>query len=100
MPPTVTKGEEKKPFGSEGNNELPGALVQGAEYSDVVKGWWTEGGGEADEWESVVGLLSGEGFPSIAVRMEYSRLAASEPKVKDGMLRGVLDKASFAVKPF
>jgi hypothetical protein len=41
----------------------------------------------------------GEGLPSIAVRMEYSRLAASEPKVKDGVLRGVLDKESFTVKP-
>jgi hypothetical protein len=27
-------------------------------------------------------------------------LAASEPKVKDGVLRDVLDKGSFAVKPF
>jgi hypothetical protein len=97
MPPTVTKGEERKPFDSEGNNELPGA-VQEAGYSDeeVEKGW-TEGGGEADERESEVGLLSG-GSPSIAVRMEYSKLAASEPKVKDGVLRGVLDKGSFAVK--
>jgi hypothetical protein len=100
MPPTaVTKGEGRKPFGSEGSNELPGAPVQEAGYSDEVEKGWTEGGGEADEWESEVGLLSGEALPSIAVRMEYSRLAASEPKVKEGVLRGVLDKGSFAVKP-
>jgi hypothetical protein len=97
MPLTVTKGEGKKPFGSECSNELPGALVQEAGYSDGgVEKWWTEGGGEADEWESEVGLPSEEGSPSIAVRMEYSRLAASEPKVKDA----VLHKGSFAVKPF
>jgi hypothetical protein len=79
---------------------LPGAPVQEARYSDeeVEKGW-TEGGGEADECESEVGLLSGGGSPSIAVRMEYSRLAASEPKVKDGVMRGVLDNGFFAVKP-
>jgi hypothetical protein len=102
MSPTVTKGEGRKPFGSEGNNELPGAPVQGAAYSDeeVEKGWWTEGGGDADEWESEVGLLSEEGLPSIAVRMEYSRLAVSEPKVKHGVLRGALDKGSFGMKPF
>ena len=57
------------------------------------------GGGEADEWESEAGLLSGEGLPSIAVRTEYSRLAASESNVKGGGLRGALDKGSFAVKP-
>lgn len=96
----MTKGEGRKALGSEGSKELPGAPVQEAEYSDeeVEKGW-TGDGGEADEWESEVGLLSGEELPSIAVRMEYSRLAASEPKVKDGVLRGVLDKGSFAVKP-
>jgi hypothetical protein len=100
--PVVTKDEGRKPFGSEGNNELPGAPVQGAAYSDkeVEKGWWTEGGGDAEEWESEVVLLSGEGLPSIAVRMEYSRLAASEPKVKHGVLRGVLDKGSFGMKSF
>jgi hypothetical protein len=95
MLPTVIRGEGRKPFDSEGNNELPGAPVQEAEYSDAeVEKGWTEGGGEADERESEVGLLSG-GSPSIAVRMEYSRLAASEPKLKDG----ALDKGSFAVKP-
>ena len=59
---------------------MPGALIQADGYSgeEEEKGW-TEGGGEADEWESEVRLLSGEGSPSIAVRMEYSRLAASEP---------------------
>jgi hypothetical protein len=99
MSPTVTKGEWRKPFGSEDTNELPGAPVQEAEYSDedVEKGW-TAGGGETDEWESEVGLLSGEVLPSIAVRMEYSRLAASEPKVKDGVMRGGLDKGFLGVK--
>jgi hypothetical protein len=77
MAPTVGKGEGRKQLGSECNNELPGALVQEAVYSeDIEKGWG--GGGDADEWESEIRLLSGEG-PSIAVRMEYSRLAASEP---------------------
>lgn len=82
MLPTGSKGEGRKPFGSECSSELPGAPVQEAAYSEeeeVEKGRM-EGGGEADEWESEIVLLSGEG-PSIAVRMEYSRLAASEPKV-------------------
>jgi len=90
----MSKGEGRNPLGSEGSNELPGAPVQEVEYSEEVEKGCTEGGGETDEWESEI---SGEG-PSIAVRMEYSRLAASEPKVKDGALR-VLDKRSFAVKP-
>lgn len=77
MSPTVSKGEGRKPFGSECNNELPGALVQEPAYSDEEVEKWA-GGGEADEWESEIRLVSGEG-PSIAVRMEYSRLAASEP---------------------
>jgi hypothetical protein len=77
MPPTVSKGEGRKPFGSGCSNVLPGALVQEPAYSDedVEKGWL--GGGEADGWGSEIRLLSGAG-PSIAVRMEYSRLAASE----------------------
>jgi hypothetical protein len=65
----VSKGEGRKP--------LPGALVQEPAYSDEEVEKWA-GGGEADEWESEIRLVSGEG-PSIAVRMEYSRLAVSEP---------------------
>ena len=95
----MTKGEARKSFGSEGRNKLPGAPVQEAYSDEDVEGGWTEGGGEADERESEVRLLWGEGLPSIAERMEYSRLAASEPKGKDGVLRDVLDKGTFAVKP-
>ncbi|SRR6266436_1416931 len=100
MPLTVTKGEGRKPLGSKDGNGLPGAPVQEGGYSDdEVENVCTEGGGVADEWGSELGLLSGEGLPRIAVRMEYSRLAASEPKVKDGVLRDVLDKGPFAAKP-
>jgi hypothetical protein len=69
-------------------------------YSDegVEKGW-TEGGGVVDEWGSEGGSPSGEGLPRIVERMEYSRLAPSEPKEKDGTLRDELYKGSFGVKP-
>jgi hypothetical protein len=102
MPPTVTKGERRRPSGSEGSNELLGAPVQEAGYSvEEVEKEWTESGGVEDEWGSEGALPSGEELPRIAVRMEYSRLAASEPKVKDGVLRDVLNKGplSFAVEP-
>jgi len=51
MPPTVTKGERRRPSGSEGSNELLGTPVQEAGYSDEeVEKEWTESGGVEDEW--------------------------------------------------
>ena len=55
MAPTVTKGEGRKPLGSEGSNELPGAPVHDVGYSDEeVEEGLTDGCGEADERESKV----------------------------------------------
>ena len=83
-------------MGSEGSNELPEPLVKVVGYSDEgVEKEWTERGGVVDECESEGGLPSGEGLPRIVERMEYSRLAPSEPKEKDG----ALNKGAFGVKP-
>ena len=60
---------------------------------------WREGDAVVDDWGSEGGLPSGEVLPRIAERMEYSRLAPSEPKEKVGTLRDVLNKGSFGVKP-
>ncbi len=82
---TPIKGDVRKLLGSGGNKEGVGPADQEVAYSDggAVKGW-VEGGGVEDGWESETGLCSGEGLARIAERMEYSRLAASEPKGKDG----------------
>jgi hypothetical protein len=58
------------------------------------------GGGVVDEWESEGEWTSGEGLPKIAERMEYSRLAASDPKGKDGTSMDVLNRGSVGVKTF
>jgi len=78
---------------------LLGPPVREVGYSDegVEKGWM-EGGGVVDEWGSE-GWLPSEGLPRIAERIEYSRLAPSEPKEKDGTLMDVLNNGSFGVKP-
>ena len=57
-------------------------------------------GGVVGEWESEGEWASGEGLPKIAERMEYSRLAASDSKGKDGASRDVLDRGSVGVKTF
>ena len=81
---TPVKGDVRKWLGSDSKREPFGAPDQEVAYSGVgtVNGW-VEGGGEEGGWESKGGLPS-EGLPKIAERMEYSRLAASEPKGKDG----------------
>ena len=68
-------------------------------YSDEGEKEWREGDAVVDEWGLEGGLPSGEVLPKIAERMEYSRLAPSDPKEKDGTLRDVLYKGSFGVKP-
>jgi hypothetical protein len=75
---TPVKGDVRKWLRSDGKRESFGAPDQEVAYSGVgtVNGW-VEGGG-------VEGGLPSEGLPKIAERMEYSRLAASEPKGKDG----------------
>jgi hypothetical protein len=47
-----------------------------------------------DGWESEGGLPSGEGLPKIAERMEYSRLAASDPKGKGDVSKDGLNIGS------
>lgn len=96
---TPMKGDARKLLGSEGKSEPLGSLGQEVAYSDegAVKGW-VEGGGVEDEWESEGGLPSGEGLPRIAERMEYSRLAASEPKGKDGASNAGLKRVSVGEK--
>jgi hypothetical protein len=87
------KGDVRKGLGSEGKREPLGAPDQEVAYSDggAVKGW-VEGGGVDVGWGSKGGLPSGGGLPSIAERMEYSRLAASEPKGKDGVSKAGLKR--------
>jgi hypothetical protein len=88
----------RKSEGSEGIKEVGlGPPDQEVAYSDggAEKGW-AEGGGVVDEWES--GLPSGEGLPRIAERMEYSRLAASEPKGKGETSKGGLNRGSVGEK--
>jgi hypothetical protein len=70
-------------------------------YSDEgAEKAWVGGGGELDEWESEGELPSGEELPKIAERIEYSRLAASDPNGKDGASRAVLNRGSVGAKPF
>jgi len=90
---TPVKGDVRKLLGSEGKREPLGAPDQEVAYSDdgAVKGW-VEGGGEEGGWGSKGGLPSEEGFPRIAERMEYSRLAASEPKGKVGASKAGLKR--------
>ena len=90
---TPVKGDVRKWLGSEGKREPLGAPDQEVAYSDggTVKGW-AEGGGVEDGWESKGGLPSGGGLPKIAERMEYSRLAASEPKGKGGASKAGLKR--------
>jgi hypothetical protein len=45
-------------------------------------------------------MTSGDGLPKIAERMEYSRLAASDPKGKDGVSIDVLKRGSVGAKTF
>jgi hypothetical protein len=46
----VTKGDARKPLGSECSNEWPGPPAKVVGYSDEgVEKEWTEGGGVADE---------------------------------------------------
>ena len=79
-------------MGSECSNELLGRRLQEVEYSDRGgEKQWREGDGVVDEWGSE------GGSPRIAERMEYSKLAPSEPKEKGAELRDVLNKGSFAV---
>jgi hypothetical protein len=94
-PRAPMKGEVMKLLGSEGNKEPPlGRPGQGVAYSgggtEKVR---AEGGGD-EGWESVGGLASGEGLPKIAESMEYSRLAASEPKGKGDASNDGLNKVS------
>lgn len=72
--------ELPRPFG-EVRNELPTPLSLGPQYSP--KGFEPEGGrvggGVLVECES-----PGDGLPRMADNIEYSRLAASEPKGNEG----------------
>jgi hypothetical protein len=96
---TPVKGDVRKLLGSEGNREPLGAADQEVAYSDegAAKGR-VEGGGVEDGWGFEGGLPPGEGLPSIAERMEYSRLAASEPKGKDGASKAGLKRGSVGEK--
>lgn len=96
---TPVKGDVRKLLGSEGKREPLGPPDQEVAYSDedAVKGW-VEGGGVEEEWVSGGRLPSGEGLPRIAERMEYSRLAASEPKGKDGASKPGLKRGSVGEK--
>jgi hypothetical protein len=92
--------------GSEGIKELGlGPPDQAVAYSNGgaekgTAGGGGSGGGVVDEWESEGEWTSGEEFPKIAERMEYSRLTASDPKGKDDASRDVLNRASVGVKTF
>ena len=90
----------RKFAGSDGVKELEFGLPdQAVAYPDeeVEKG---SVGGGGDGWDSEGELTSGEGLPRIAERMEYSRLAASDPKGKDGASRGASNRGSVGVKAF
>jgi hypothetical protein len=81
VPRAPMNGEVRKLLGSGGNKGPPlGRPDQDVAYSGggAEKGRVVDGGD--DGWDSEGGLPSGEGLPKIAERMEYSRLAASEPK--------------------
>jgi hypothetical protein len=94
---TPVKGDVRKLLGSEGKREPLGAPGQEVAYSDEgVTNGRVEGG--EDGWGSEGGLPSGEGLPRIAERMEYSRLAASEPKGKDGASKAGLKRGSVGGK--
>jgi hypothetical protein len=90
---TPVKGDVRKGLGSEGKREPLGAPDQEVAYSDggAVKGWVGSGGVDVG-WGSKGGFPSAGGLPRIAERMEYSRLAASEPKGKDGVSKAGLKR--------
>lgn len=77
-------------------NELPTPLSFGPQPYSAANGFEPDGGsvggGVLVECDS-----PGEGLPRMAERMEYSRLAASEPKGKEGSY-GTLKRGSFGGK--
>lgn len=81
--------DAKEPFTASNRGEAEKSMGSEAEDQEVYDGG---GGGGGDVEES-----DGLGFPKIAERMEYSRLAASEPNVKFGS-NGAPNKESACAK--
>jgi hypothetical protein len=101
-PRNGTKGGKRRSAGSEGIKKLglwPPDQVLAYSGGGAEK-VWVDIGGVVDGWESGDELPSGGGLPKIAERMEYSRFAASDPKGKDGVSKGILNRGSVGAKPF
>jgi hypothetical protein len=73
--------------------DTTGTKVDSMRYALGTEKVRVKGGGD-DGCESVGELASGEGLPKIAESMEYSRLAASEPKRKGDASNDGLNKVS------